>query len=123
MVISSGTSQPDNDVLLAATGIKKSFNRVEVLHGVDFTLYQGEVHGIVGQNGAGKSTLMKIINGVYTRDEGTITIAGKEARYDTPVGAFAHGIAMVFQEFSLVPTMTASQNLFLAHELKKGVLT
>ncbi len=99
--------------LLSANAIKKSFNRVEVLHGVDFDLRSGEVHGVVGQNGAGKSTLMKIINGVYTKDDGTITINGQDVELGSPIAASQQGIAMVFQEFSLVPSMTASQNLFL----------
>ncbi len=110
------------DVLLAASGIRKSFNRVEVLHGVDFTLRHGEVHGIVGQNGAGKSTLMKIINGVYTPEEGTITIHGKTVHYDSPIGASKHAISMVYQEFSLVPSMTVLQNLYLAHEEKNHLI-
>jgi ribose transport system ATP-binding protein len=110
-------SHPPN-VVLAALGIRNSFNRVEVLHGIDFTLRHGEVHGIVGQNGAGKSTLMKIINGVYTCDAGTITINGITVHYDSPSGANKHGISMVFQEFSLIPSMTVLQNLYLAHEEK-----
>lgn len=122
VTINSFAHRPSSDLILEATGIKKSFNRVEVLHGVDFALRRGEVHGIVGQNGAGKSTLMKIINGVYVRDEGVITIDGKTANYDTPNGAKEHGIAMVFQEFSLVPSMTVAQNLFLANEKRRGLL-
>jgi ribose transport system ATP-binding protein len=114
------TTQNKSDFILVATGIKKSFNNVEVLHGVDFTLRRGEVHGIVGQNGAGKSTLMKIINGVYTRDEGTITVNGKLVYYDSPLDANKHGISMVYQEFSLVPSMSVMRNLFLAHEDMKG---
>lgn len=110
-----------SDIVLAAKGIKKSFNKVEVLHGVDFNLRKGEVHGLVGQNGAGKSTLMKIINGVYTRDEGTLRINNQDVNYDTPNGARAYGISMVFQEFSLVPSMTVSENLFLAREPMRGV--
>lgn len=122
MVSANPVPQSAGEVILAAKQIKKSFNRVEVLHGVDFELHRGEVHGLVGQNGAGKSTLMKIINGVYTRDGGVITINGREANYNTPNGANEHGIAMVFQEFSLIPTMTAVQNLFLSHELCHGPL-
>jgi ribose transport system ATP-binding protein len=122
MVSANPVPQSAGEVILSAKQIKKSFNRVEVLHGVDFELHRGEVHGLVGQNGAGKSTLMKIINGVYTRDSGAITINGREANYNTPNGANEHGIAMVFQEFSLIPTMTAVQNLFLSHELRHGPL-
>lgn len=102
--------------LLSANAIKKSFKQVEVLHGVDFDLRSGEVHGVVGQNGAGKSTLMKIINGVYTKDDGTITINGQDVELGSPIAASQQGIAMVFQEFSLVPSMTVSQNLFLTRE-------
>jgi ribose transport system ATP-binding protein len=102
--------------LLEARGIRKSFNGVEVLHGVDFTLHRGQIHGVVGQNGAGKSTLMKILNGVYSRDAGEVLIEGEPVDYDTPLGARRAGIAMVFQEFSLVPTMTVAQNVLLTRE-------
>ncbi len=96
--------------------IRKAFNGVEVLHAVDLVVRLGEVHGLVGANGAGKSTLMKILNGVYRADAGRIIIEGREAVYADPLGARAHGIAMVFQEFSLIPTMTVAQNLFLTRE-------
>ncbi|MGE5464897.1 MAG: ATP-binding cassette domain-containing protein [Syntrophothermus sp.] len=88
---------------------------------MDFELRRGEVHGLVGQNGTGKSTLMKIINGVYTRDSGELAVSGQEAHHNTPTGAKAHGIAMVFQEFSLIPSITVVQNLFLSHERLKGL--
>ncbi len=91
--------------------IRKAFNGVEVLHAVDLVVRAGEVHGLVGANGAGKSTLMKILNGVYQAEAGRIVIEGREVAY-----ARAHGIAMVFQEFSLIPTMTVAQNLFLTRE-------
>ncbi len=63
-------------IVLAARGIRKSFGGVEVLHGVDFTLRRGQVHGLVGQNGAGKSTLVKIIDGAYVADEGDVEVNG-----------------------------------------------
>ncbi len=96
--------------------ISKSFVNIEVLHKVDFSLFKGEVHALVGQNGAGKSTMMKILNGVYTKDSGTITIEGQETEYNTPAGARQYGISMVFQEFSLVPSLPVYQNVFLGRE-------
>jgi ribose transport system ATP-binding protein len=106
----------ESDCILEARGISKSFNNVEVLHSVDFALARGEVHGLVGQNGAGKSTLVKILNGVYTKDGGSLLLAGQPVDYDTPLGARRYGIAMVFQEFSLIPTLTVAQNVFLTRE-------
>ncbi|HVP20156.1 MAG TPA: sugar ABC transporter ATP-binding protein [Spirochaetia bacterium] len=108
--------------VLEARNISKSFNGVPVLSGVDFRLGRGEVHAIVGQNGAGKSTLMKIINGVYTRDGGEILVEGKACRYESALDAQKAGIGMVYQDFSLVPTMTVSQNVFLAagRSLQRG---
>ena len=109
--------------ILEALGISKSFAGVKVLDDVVFRLGRGEVHALIGQNGAGKSTLMKIINGVYQRDSGVIRIDGKEVSLKDPLDARQAGISMVFQEFSLIPTMTVAQNVFLAREPKKnGVL-
>jgi ribose transport system ATP-binding protein len=98
------------------TGITKAFNGIPVLHGVDFELAQGEVHALIGGNGAGKSTLMKILEGVYTADSGTIAVDGKPVQIRTPEDARRNGIAMIFQEFSLVPTLSVAQNIFLARE-------
>jgi ribose transport system ATP-binding protein len=105
-----------NDSILEMVDISKSFSTVEVLHDVDFTLDVGEIHGLVGQNGAGKSTLMKILNGVEKKDSGTIKIFGKEEEYHNPIQARGQGISMIFQEFSLVSTLTVSQNIFLTKE-------
>ncbi len=104
------------DSALEMVNIFKSFSTTEVLHNVDFTLNVGEIHGLVGQNGAGKSTLMKILNGVERKDSGIIKISGKEVEYDNPIKARRKGISMIFQEFSLIPSMTVSQNIFLTKE-------
>ena len=100
--------------VLEATHITKSFNGVPVLQDVGFTLRRGEVHSIVGQNGAGKSTLMKILSGVYSNDGGEVLVEGKACRFESALDAQKAGIGMVFQDFSLVPTMTVSQNVFLS---------
>lgn len=99
--------------------VRKSFGSVEVLRGVDFDLRRGEVHALLGGNGAGKSTLMKILRGVHRPDSGTILVDGKPEDFRSPTDAFAAGIGMVFQEFSLVPTMTVAQNVFLGREPRR----
>jgi ribose transport system ATP-binding protein len=103
-------------VAVRMTGISKSFSGIRVLHGVDFDLRKGEVHALVGGNGAGKSTLMKILQGVYTPDEGQIAIDDTPVEIRSPHDARALGIGMIFQEFSLIPTLTVAQNIFLGHE-------
>jgi ribose transport system ATP-binding protein len=108
--------------ILEMDEIRKSYDGVEVLHGVHFDLSAGEVHAIIGQNGAGKSTLMKILNGVTARDGGTIRIDDLEVNYSTPLEARKLGINMIFQEFSLVPSLTISQNVFLTKEPRRGAL-
>ena len=100
--------------------IRKSFSGVEVLHDVSLEVWRGEVHGLVGANGAGKSTLMKIVNGVYPADSGEIAIDGRQVHFHGPAEARALGISMVFQEFSLVPTMTVAQNLLLGREPRRA---
>ena len=103
-------------VAVRMTGISKSFSGIRVLHGVDFDLRKGEVHALVGGNGAGKSTLMKILQGVYRPDEGQIAVDGNPVEIHSPHDARALGIGMIFQEFSLIPTLTVAQNIFLGHE-------
>jgi ribose transport system ATP-binding protein len=100
--------------------ISKSFNRIPVLRDVDFALQVGEVHALVGGNGAGKSTLMKILQGVYIPDSGRIVINEKPVQIHSVKDAQALGIGMVFQEFSLIPTLTVAQNIFLTHEPRGG---
>jgi ribose transport system ATP-binding protein len=103
-------------VAVRMTGISKSFSGIRVLDGVDFDLRKGEVHALVGGNGAGKSTLMKILQGVYTPDEGQIAVDGTPVEIRSPHDARTLGIGMIFQEFSLIPTLTVAQNIFLGNE-------
>jgi ribose transport system ATP-binding protein len=117
----TGITVPDaSGAVLRASAIRKAFGGVHALDGVDFTLRRGEVHGLVGQNGAGKSTLVKILNGVHQADEGTLELDGRSLSLASPSDARRAGIAMVFQEFSLIPTLTVAQNVHLAHEPRQG---
>ena len=100
-------------------GIEKSFNGISVLKNADFTLRKGEVHALMGVNGAGKSTLMKILTGVYSKDSGTICLNGQEIDITSPKVAEHFGIAMIFQEFSLIPTLSVAQNIFLKREPRR----
>ena len=94
---------PDRAIpFLQARGVKKHFGGAQALRGVDFTLYGGEVHALLGENGAGKTTLMNILSGVHTPDDGEITIAGQAVRFKDPREAQAAGIAcndVRFQKF------------------------
>jgi ribose transport system ATP-binding protein len=98
------------------TGINKSFAGNRVLTDVGFELVQGEIHALVGGNGAGKSTLMKILEGVYSADSGQIEVDGRPVQITSPHDARALGIGMIFQEFSLIPSLTVAQNIFLTKE-------
>lgn len=103
------------------SSIVKNFGPVEVLKSVDMDIYAGEVHALAGENGAGKSTLMKVLQGVYPITSGEIKVDGKPVQIRDTGDAEAAGIAMVFQEFSLIPSMTVAQNIFLNRELKDSV--
>ena len=109
-----------NSVAVGMRRITKAFNGVRVLDDVDFDLKQGEVHALVGGNGAGKSTLMKILEGVHSPDAGEITIQGRPVRLSSSLDGREHGIAMIFQEFSLIPTLNVSQNIFLTREARSA---
>ena len=100
-------------------GIEKSFGSNPVLKKVDFSVKVGEVHALAGENGAGKSTLMKILQGVYTKDAGTIFVAGMPVEINDTFDARKAGVGMVFQEFSLIPTLTVAQNIYLTNEPTK----
>ena len=100
------------------TGVTKSFGDTHALKGVDFEVAQGEVHALLGENGAGKSTLLKIIQGVYQPDGGEIRIFGEQVKTFTPDEMFRLGVSMIFQEFSLIPTLSVADNIFLSRETK-----
>lgn len=102
--------------LLEMRGIVKSFPGVRALRGVDLSLQPGEVLALLGENGAGKSTLMKILGGAHRSDAGSIHIAGQEAHFHSPHDSRRAGIAIIYQEFNLVPGLTACENIFLGQE-------
>jgi simple sugar transport system ATP-binding protein/ribose transport system ATP-binding protein len=99
--------------LRAAT---KEFRGVPAIRNIDFALEKNEIHAIVGENGAGKSTLTKILSGVYQLTSGEMLLDGKPVRLKSPAEALDAGIAMVFQETNLVPSMTVAQNIYLGDE-------
>lgn len=99
-------------------GVTKSFGGVKALIDVDFVVEKGEIHALLGGNGAGKSTILKVLNGVHVPDSGTIAIDGQPMTEISPEAARRAGIAMIFQEMSLIPTLTVAQNVFLTREAK-----
>ena len=105
-----------SDIALSLRKATKLYAGVPAIDGVDFDLRRGEIHALVGENGAGKSTLTKVMAGVVTLTSGTMMVDGADVAPKTPLEARNLGIAMVFQENSLVPTMTVAQNLFLGQE-------
>ena len=102
--------------VLRMQGISKTYPGVRALDSVDFEVRAGEVHALVGENGAGKSTLMKILAGAQSRDSGQILVDGVAAHIDTPQSAMDLGISIIYQEFNLVPYMSAAENIFLGRE-------
>lgn len=101
---------------LEMKGITKSFGAEKVLKDVNFNLIEGEVHSLLGVNGAGKSTLIKILSGLYSKDQGQIFIDGVLCNYTTPMQAIDLGIAAVYQEPEIVPSLTGYENIFLGKE-------
>ncbi|HYC70317.1 MAG TPA: sugar ABC transporter ATP-binding protein [Opitutaceae bacterium] len=105
--------------LLALRGIGKRFPGVVALDGVDFTLRAGEIHALLGENGAGKSTLIKVLTGVHPPDAGTIELAGRPVRPDSPHAAERAGISTVYQEVNLVPTLSVAENIMLGRQPRR----
>ncbi len=101
--------------------VVKAFNNVEVLHGVNFDIQQGEVHALLGENGAGKSTLLNILHGIYSEYEGHVNIFGEKVEFNSALEAINFGIAKVHQEINLVQELTVGQNIVLGYEpVKRG---
>lgn len=108
------------DPILRVTGISKGFPGVQALKDVHLEVYPGEVLVLVGENGAGKSTLMKILSGIYAKDEGTITFEGEEVELTSPHHAQQLGITIIHQEMNLMPDLTVAQNIFIGREPLRG---
>jgi ribose transport system ATP-binding protein len=108
-----------SDVLVLMEGIEKSFPGVHALSQCQFELRPGEVHALVGENGAGKSTLMKVLAGIYAKDEGRILYKGQEAVIPNPRAAQHLGISMIHQELNLMPHLTVAQNIFIGREPRR----
>ncbi|CAN5674327.1 sugar ABC transporter ATP-binding protein [soil metagenome] len=102
--------------VLALYDVTKRFGGAIALSGVDFELFPGEIHGLVGENGAGKSTLVKILSGVQRPDQGEVRMQGDVVRFRSPADAMSHGIGMIFQELSMMPALTVAENVFLGRQ-------
>src|SRR5690348_17268546 len=103
--------------VLRMTGISKRFTAVRALSDVDFQLFPGEIHALLGENGAGKSTLIKVLTGVYERDAGMVELDGQPVEITSPHHAQQLGISTVYQEVNLCPNLTVAENIFLGREL------
>ena len=110
------------EVILTMKGIDKSFPGVHALDHVDLEVCRGEVHALMGENGAGKSTLMKVLTGIYSKDEGSITYEGREVEFTNPREAQDAGIVIVHQELNMLGHLTVAQNIFIGREFMKGAL-
>ena len=108
--------------LLKMTGISKGFPGVQALENVDFHLNGGEVLALVGANGAGKSTLIKIIMGVYHRDAGEMLVEGERVVFARPAEAKEHGIATIYQELTVIPNLTVTENIFIKSIRERAIV-
>ncbi|MGI6007885.1 MAG: sugar ABC transporter ATP-binding protein [Ruminococcus sp.] len=110
------------NIILSVQHVTKRFANVTALDDVSFDIIKGNVHGIVGENGAGKSTLMKILSGVYKKDEGSVYFDGKEMQISKPVESLKAGLSIIYQEFNLVESMTVGENIFMGRFREIGGL-
>jgi ribose transport system ATP-binding protein len=113
----------DRKILLQTKGVFKQFNGVTVLDDVNLEVKYGEVHALMGENGAGKSTIIKIITGVYDRDAGGIFVDENPVDIRNRQDARAHGISVIYQELSLIPALSVTENIFLGQEIgRRGLM-
>ena len=102
--------------IMSCKGITKSFGGVKALDDIDFDIYPGIIHGVVGENGAGKSTLMKIFSGIYKNDSGDIFFDNSKIVIHNPDEMIKRGLAMIYQDFNLIESMSVTENIFLNNE-------
>ncbi|GHG06837.1 sugar ABC transporter ATP-binding protein [Amycolatopsis bullii] len=110
---------PEPQPMVRMSGIRKEFPGVLALDGVDFRMYPGEVHALMGENGAGKSTLIKVLTGVYGVDAGTIELGGDDVAFSGPGEAQQAGISTVYQEVNLCPNLSVAENVCLGREPRR----
>lgn len=108
--------------LLQMRGITKKFSGVVALDHVDLTVCAGEIHALLGENGAGKSTLMKILAGVYQKDDGEIIMSGQPVTISSPKSAEDLGISIIHQELNLIPQLTVAENIFMGRQLQSNAI-
>jgi len=101
-----------SEQLLKMKNIQVNYNQIKALRGVDFDLYRGEIHALVGEHRAGKSTLVKILSGAVRKNKGEIIYNGKRIDYFTPSSALEHKIGMVYQNINVIPSLNAVENIF-----------
>ena len=108
----------ESGVALQMVGVSKQYPGTLAVDHVDFTVYAGEVHALIGENGAGKSTLMKVLSGVYPHGsyEGQILFEGHEAQFSDIRASEALGIVIIHQELALIPQLSITENIFLGNE-------
>lgn len=106
--------------IIEMKNISKSFSGNQVLTDVAFDVRKGEIHALMGENGAGKSTLVKVLTGIYPRDNGTVKLKGEEVHFSNPKQAEKNGIVVIHQELNIIPYLTVAQNMFLGKEITYG---
>lgn len=107
----------DKSPVLELENISKRFVNLQALDSIDFDLFEGETHALVGENGAGKSTLMRILAGIYTEYDGEYRIEGIPVHLQSPRDALRRGIGMIHQELSVMPELSVAENLFLGRQI------
>lgn len=110
---------PNGGPVLAATGLTKSYGRVEALRGSDFELLPGEILAVIGDNGAGKSTLIKCLSGATTPDSGQMYLDGQAVHFRGPQQAQQAGIETVYQTLAVSPALDIASNIYLGREIRK----
>ncbi|WP_201305433.1 sugar ABC transporter ATP-binding protein [Paenibacillus puerhi] len=105
--------------ILQMTGIHKQFPGVKALSGVNFQMFPGEVHALMGENGAGKSTLIKVLTGVYSIDDGQVVMDRQSIKINSPEDAQSAGISTVYQEVNLCPNLSVAENIYIGREPRR----